>query len=512
MTSNPLPIGERVAWDGTRLRVTDPSLLESISRPHMSASSAKAITSCGARMVAERARPKPFDLFGPAEKGTAAHLVLEHLMQLPPERRDAQHAAKILTDLSRDEPAEGEVDYAKAIGADPVRMTQWLSMVMASAGGLFKIEDPTTVEVEATEFLLSGVEIGGVPIKGFIDRVDRVEGGLKVIDYKTGRDKSKVTPGSRFGDDHGPQIHIYKAALEVATGETVKAGSLYYLDHGKHRRVAVARSHITKTTKWLAGAWDLMRSSIDSATFDTGPSVLCGWCPLVNSCPAAAPPGSSKDKRGEAATAVELGIPVLRRGLPQAPSSAARAAAAFDGELPGAAHRSLGATDTDCGKDTTDMKRTEDKSWITTTDDGTFNFNSYAAKGLAGLLNISVEQITASGRRPRPETMQVLTDFLRETVAEAQAQFTGGSTSLAEGVNTRVRGLLQTYLEMPDRSLPFGQPAEAWTAWRTSAVRFAVAGLATIQRTYDRHEVESVDVGALATLFVPTPAPQPAAV
>lgn len=491
-------LGDQVAWnaEGNALIITDDELLAKLDRPYLSPSTAKAMTSCAARMVAEKAIPEKFDLFKATSKGTAAHLVLERLYGLPAMRRDELHAQAILTRLSRDEPAPGEVDYAREIGTDPVRMTQWLTAVHTAYRGIFEIEDPREVEVFAREFKLDDIKVGGVPFKGFVDRVDYVGGarpGLRTIDYKTGKDKSK--PDKRFGDDHGDQIRLYKAGLEAATGERVVEGQLYYIEHGKRRRVAVADGEVRKTVKAFAKAWDVTRKAIDTATFATGPGVLCGWCPLVNSCPAAAAPRSPKDPRENAASAVDLGIPRLRPAHTDTPPAAHRdsepadSAATPDSENPRGPIMSI---------------RTEDKAWIEDVQ-GRLNLNSYAAMAASGLVSRAVTLLTEAGMPLTRAHMQSLTDFLRDTVAIAQREITG-TQSMSEGVHSRLRGALSTYIEL-GRALPFGEPADAWTTWQSKASKFMVAFVETLDTTWTTYGEQVADV---TPLTVPTKTPAPA--
>ena len=182
-----LYMGDRVAWDAKgNLIITADELLAKVDRPYLSPSTAKSMHSCPARMVSDRSMPSGFDLFGPTEKGSAAHTVLERLYSMAPGRRDAQHAMAILTEMSKEEPqGDGDVDYAAAIGQDPVRYNQWIAAIAASYGGLFAIEDPAEIDVHSNELRLDGVEVAGVPFKGFIDRIDHLkDGGLGVVDYK----------------------------------------------------------------------------------------------------------------------------------------------------------------------------------------------------------------------------------------------------------------------------------------------------------------------------------------
>ncbi|WP_251153780.1 PD-(D/E)XK nuclease family protein [Cellulosimicrobium sp. Marseille-Q4280] len=493
--------GDRLAWDAGHLVVTDPALLARLDKPHLSASTAKAVHSCPARLVGEKAIPQATDIFSATEKGTAAHLVLERLYELAPGRRDKKHAAKILTDMLRLDPEPDQVDYAAALGADPVRHTEWIAMVSAAYSGIFTIEDPASVAVYEREMRLDGFEVAGVPFKGFIDRVDGdPETGLKVKDYKTGKDGSRPNP--RFSDDHGDQIRLYYAALLAKLGVKAVEGALYYIEHGTQRTVDLSPRAVDRTKAGFVQSWTDLRASVASATFKAKPSALCGWCPIVNACPVAREKRKDTDPRDSKASAIDLGIPTLRPvGAPllpgaDAPAQAAPAPAPLapaaavaeparaahltgEGAQQGATHQ----TKEDPMTATTRGAREEDKSWVPTVG-GLLNLNSYAAMGTIGLAALSAELLSERkadldviGVKMTPASLRALTAVLSRVVLAAQSAITNGSTDWAEGANTRVRGALRSVIvAIP---LPFGGDADAWAKWETRAATMTRAIVTT---------------------------------
>ncbi|GAB3176099.1 hypothetical protein GCM10027059_50430 [Myceligenerans halotolerans] len=469
-------LGDQVAWHGDDLVVSDDELLARLDRPYLSASTAKAMHSCPARMVADRALPSSFDLFSPTEKGTAAHLVLERLYALRPQLRDRVHAAAILTDMARQEPPdEMAVDYAQALGADAVRYTRWIAAITRAYEGVFTIEDPAGVVVHATEMLLDGVEIGGIPFKGIIDRVDDVDGELGIVDYKTGRDRSRPNP--RFGDDHGDQIKLYAAAVRELTGKKPKLGFLYYIEHGKKRRVSLADRAITKAVRGFRTSWEALQESVATRAFATHTSPLCGWCPLVNACPAAQRENMT-DRKGGAPAAVVLGIPTI--GPPTA----------------SAAHlTSDNAPDAEDIMSTTPWR--EAKPYDGAEIDGHLSLNSYAATAVFGLTTLAAEQLHAAGQKLGPATLRLTTGVLAKVVLDAQETVTHGSRDWQEGVNTRLRGALRTSLDLIP--MPFGGDHEAWSEWGTRTRNFIVAVATTAIGLYDEGPALDIDALILAT-------------
>lgn len=503
-TSPALYLGNRVAWDGDRLIVTDDELLARINKPYLSASTAKSMHSCPSRMVSDRAMPSGFDLFGAPELGTAAHTVLERLFTLPPGRRDKQHAAAILTELSREAPHhEDDVDYARSIGADPVRHTQWVAAVSNAYSGVFDIEDPKAVEVFATEMMLDGVLVAGVPFKGFIDRIDKLEGGgLGVVDFKSGKDKSKVS--ARFDDDHGDQIRLYVEALRVKLGEKPKAGHLYYIQHGKRRRVAISNTDVNKTKRGFAESWSALQDAVACREFETRDSPLCGWCPLVNSCPTAAKNGRF-DRKGGAPTAIDLGIPSLRPDgtviplVTTSPKWAEPGARAADAaHMPGGAEPPRDPDGGDMSSSSGERRWREAKPYDGSDIDGHLSLNSYAATAVYGLTTLAAELLVkAEGQKVGPTQVKLLAGVLGSVVLDAQAQVTNGSRDWQEGSNTRLRGVLRSAIDVIP--LPFGKGVADWEAWQARTVRFMVAVSATAIDLYDNGPVADLDALAAAT-------------
>lgn len=123
-------------------------------------------------------------------------------------------------------------------------------------------------------------DIEGVPMTGFIDRVDKTPSGkLGIVDYKTGKafDKSRVR--------QDPQLTLYQMACRVLLGQEVETVTLYHLNsltpltvpaHGK----ALEETYVSSLLEAARG--------INENKFDARPDAKghCQWCDYLQVCPA----------------------------------------------------------------------------------------------------------------------------------------------------------------------------------------------------------------------------------
>ncbi|HXW39312.1 MAG TPA: PD-(D/E)XK nuclease family protein, partial [Acidimicrobiales bacterium] len=126
-----------------------------------------------------------------AVKGTLVHAALERLFwdRLPGERTPEaaiEALGEALDAIQEDAEFVGlnlDIDEASEFRADAEVLVH----------NYFRIEDPNAVRAIGVELGLE-TEMGSMVLRGIIDRLDLAEdGGLVVVDYKTGR-----APGAQF--------------------------------------------------------------------------------------------------------------------------------------------------------------------------------------------------------------------------------------------------------------------------------------------------------------------------
>ncbi len=207
--------------------------------------------------------------------GTFAHLVLEHLCGLDAPERNLD-VAKRLAAEAWPEFATDEDYLELGLADDEARAFRWQAWL--AIAGLWDIEDPSTIEVVSTEQRVK-TELGEVPFLGIIDRVDRVDDKLVVSDYKSG-----TLPGHRWRGEKIQQVMLYGAALEAAMGELPDRVRLLYLGQ-QILDVHVTERRVEEAIDELGTVWNRVQTACSAEQFEPNPTVLCGWCPFVASCP-----------------------------------------------------------------------------------------------------------------------------------------------------------------------------------------------------------------------------------
>jgi len=113
-------------------------------------------------------------------------------------------------------------------------------------------------------------------LKGVIDRVDELDGGIEIIDYKTGEEKTE----EKLKPEDKEQLLIYQMAASEVLNEKVKNLSYYYVETnrklsflGTEEELKKLKEKIIKTIK-----------EIKKGEFPPRPSQLCRHCDFNRIC------------------------------------------------------------------------------------------------------------------------------------------------------------------------------------------------------------------------------------
>ncbi len=124
------------------------------------------------------------------------------------------------------------------------------------------------------------IDVGGVPVLGYIDRIDETKNGnLAVIDYKTGKpfDKARVR--------QDPQLTLYQMAVQQLLGKKVETLTLYHLNSLTPLTVP---AHSVEMEENVTQSVVETAKGITENKFDPKPEAKghCQWCDYLQICPA----------------------------------------------------------------------------------------------------------------------------------------------------------------------------------------------------------------------------------
>ena len=112
-------------------------------------------------------------------------------------------------------------------------------------------------------------------IRGAIDRIDKVEDGYRLIDYKTGNPKEKLTSEDK------EQLLIYQMAAEEVLGKPVKELSFYYFEGNKELSFIGKDKELEKLKEKISS----IAEEIKSGEFPPKPEKeKCKWCDFKSIC------------------------------------------------------------------------------------------------------------------------------------------------------------------------------------------------------------------------------------
>jgi len=120
------------------------------------------------------------------------------------------------------------------------------------------------------------VDIGGVAVNGIVDRIDEIEGGIRIVDYKTGSQvyTSKDLEGS-------VQLLIY-AYFGFQRYGAEKVEIVYdMIKHNHQVSMVVTREQMEWIEKYVRGVYDAIRKSEGEPRINE----FCAWCEYRHICP-----------------------------------------------------------------------------------------------------------------------------------------------------------------------------------------------------------------------------------
>jgi len=113
-------------------------------------------------------------------------------------------------------------------------------------------------------------------IKGVIDRIDHLNGGIEIIDYKTGQGRTE----KNFSAEDKEQLLIYQLAATQVLGEKVENLSFYYVEVGNKVSFLGTEKELKAIEKKIINTI----KEIKKGKFPPKPGKICDWCDFKNIC------------------------------------------------------------------------------------------------------------------------------------------------------------------------------------------------------------------------------------
>lgn len=209
-------------------------------------------------------------------KGTLVHAVLEEMFTWPREERTYPAAVKRL------KPQWERMQEADPFCGEPVADEyQLLVDARTLLRGYFTMENPLGFDAHAQEMPVDFTLPNGVPVRGFIDRVDIAPTGeVRVVDYKTGK-----KPLLRYSQDAQFQMRFYALVYWRLFNVVPTQLKLMYLKVMDSMILAPSREELEYFERDLAELWWKIEADGKAGTFRPQQSKLCGWCAFQALCP-----------------------------------------------------------------------------------------------------------------------------------------------------------------------------------------------------------------------------------
>lgn len=212
-------------------------------------------------------------------KGTLVHAVLEKLHDLAPAERTFTAAVKMLQpgwlQLCEQDPSLDELFSVNELADFLVECRELLR-------GYFRMENPQGLTTAAVEQFLDLTLPNGVPVRGFIDRVDiNEQGWVRLVDYKTGK-----KPRPQYAQNAMFQMQFYALMYWRATGVIPMQLRLMYLKVVDDLKMQPSQLQLEYFEREIGTLWRQITMLGVHGNYQPKTSKLCGWCLHQHLCPA----------------------------------------------------------------------------------------------------------------------------------------------------------------------------------------------------------------------------------
>ncbi|MGF1667365.1 MAG: RecB family exonuclease [Acidimicrobiia bacterium] len=211
-------------------------------------------------------------------RGTAAHLALQRLFDSPPAERNPEHLYRLFRESWTELRTLPEY---QGLFSSTEEERSWGLGCMKLLANYFAAENPAAIEPMEREMDMLE-DLGGITIRGILDRIDRrSDGGLVITDYKTG-----AAPSERYSLPAFFALKIYALLIRRRTGETPAEVRLLYLKGPTLYRLSIDDGQLDGVDRQLRALWEAIDRAIETDHFPPRRGPRCSWCSFKPVCPA----------------------------------------------------------------------------------------------------------------------------------------------------------------------------------------------------------------------------------
>ncbi|MFF0813707.1 RecB family exonuclease [Rhodococcus sp. NPDC003318] len=212
-------------------------------------------------------------------RGTVVHAALEALYALPAAQRGVDSALTLV------EPAWERIRAEAPVVSDTVPEAD-LGGFLAEARRLveryYRLENPAGFDPESCELRIETELDDGVPLRGFVDRIDVAPTGeVRVVDYKTGR-----APRAGFEQSALFQMKFYALMVLRTRGVVPAQLRLLYLAEEQILTYVPDQDELRRFERTLSAMWRAILAAATTGEFTPNPGRMCGFCDHKRLCPA----------------------------------------------------------------------------------------------------------------------------------------------------------------------------------------------------------------------------------
>jgi len=220
--------------------------------------------------------PEPTTVY--QARGTTAHLALERLYDLPAPERTPGALSELFREAWTEMRGSEEFTHLfESIEEERRWGIESLSLLL----NYFTLEDPTNVAPLDRELDMLE-DLGGITIRGILDRIDELpNGSLVITDYKSGK-----APPERYALPAFFALKIYALLIKKQFGRTPVEVRLLYLNGPTMYRLAIEDRQLEAMDRQLRALWGAIDRAIERNDFPPRPGRLCDWCSFKDMCPA----------------------------------------------------------------------------------------------------------------------------------------------------------------------------------------------------------------------------------